>query len=229
MKSPLVITGFVIAGLLILAGAGYLVFRNLSLPEPPQQDTPSVEQPAPPAETKPESEPPASSVEQQVEDLKTALADVCATGESKEITLVVTEAEANDLAAQMLAQVEVPEDIPLEIRGVHIDFEADNNVIAEIESAAYGFQFTIKSRAQVSVESGKAKVKITDVSFGLIPLPQSIKDRIVVYITQEIENLLNRITETSISCNGTTVGLEFKDINVQPNKMTATVILSPRT
>jgi len=227
MKSPLVITSLVIAGLLILAGVSYFLFHSPSPTEPPPQDTPPAEQPSPPKESKPIPEQPALSFEQQIEDLKIAIASVCATGESKEVTLVVTETEVNDQATKLLTQVEVPEDIPLEIKSVHINFEANDSVIAEIKSDAYGFELTIKLRAQVSVEEGKPKVEVTDVSFGFIPLPQSIKDRIVVYITQEIEDLLSRMTETAISCNGTTVSLEFKDINVQQTKMTVTVIIKP--
>lgn len=227
MKSPLVITSFVIAGLLILAGAGYVLGRNPPPAEPLPQDTPPVEQPAPPEESKPTSEPPAPSLEQQAEDFMTAIADVCASGESKEATLVVTETEANNLAAQMLIQVEIPEDISLEINSVHIDFEADNNVVAEIGSVLYGFKVTIKSRAHISVEENKPKVELTDISFGFIPLPQAIKDRAVVYITQEIDNLLSQLTERTIDCNGTTVGLELKEINVQPGKMTVTALIRP--
>lgn len=228
MKSPLVITSFVIAGLLILAGVGYVIGRNLSPAEPPRQVTPPVEQSAPSGESKPTSEPPAPSFEQQAEDFMTAIADVCASGESKEATLVVTETEANNLAAQMLVQVEIPEDIPLEIKSVHLDFETDNNVAAEIDSVLYGFKVTIKSRAHISVEENKPKVEVVDISFGFIPLPQAIKDRVVVYFTQEIDNLLSQLTERTIDCNGTTVGLELKEISVQPGKMTVTVIIRLR-
>ena len=227
MKSPLVITSFVIAGLLISAGVGYVLGRNSSPAEPPRQVTPSVEQPASPEESKPTSEPSAPSLEQQAEDFMTVIADVCASGESQEAILVVTETEANNLAAQMLAQAEIPEDISLEINSIHIEFEADNNVAAEIGSVLYGFKVTIKSRAHVGVEGGKPKVEVTDISFGFIPLPQTIKDRVVVYITQEIDNLLSQLTERTIDCNGTTVGLELKEISVQPGKMTVTVLIRP--
>lgn len=227
MKSPLVITSFVIAGLLISAGVGYVLGRNPSPAEPPRQVTAPVEQPAPPEESKPTSEPPSPRLEQQAEDFMTAIANVCASGESKEATLVITETEANNLAAQMLAQVEIPEDISLEIKSVHLEFEADNNVAAEIGSVLYGFKVTIKSRAHISVEENKPKVEITDISFGLIPLPQAIKDRAVVYITQEIDNLLRQLTERTIDCNGTTVGLDLEEINVQPGKMTVTVLIRP--
>ena len=227
VKSPLIITSFVIAGLLILAGVAYFLIHNPSPVESPQPVTPSVEQPAPSGESQPAPEPPALSLEQQLEDFKTAIAEVCATGESKEITLVVTETEANNLAAPMLAQAEIPEDIPLEIRSVHLDFEADNNVLVEIGGVIYGFGVTIKSRAQVGVEGGKPKVEVTDVSFGFVPLPRQVKDRIVAYITQAIDNLLSQLTETTIDCNGA-VDLEFRDINVQLSKMTVTVIIRLR-
>jgi len=70
-------------------------------------------------------------------------------------------------------------------------------------------------------------VEVTEINFGFIPLPQAIKDRIVVYITQEIDNSLSQLTETTIDCDGT-IGVEFRDINVQPTKMTVTVVIRPR-
>ena len=227
MKSPLVVISVIGAVLVILIGVAYLLLRAPSPTEPPEQVTPPAEQPSPPGESKPASEQPALSLEQQMEDFKTAIAEVCATGESKEVTLVITEAEANNLAAQMLAQAKIPEDLPLEIRSVNLDFEADNNVAAEIGGVAYGFKVTIKSRAQVGVEGGKPKVEVTEINFGFIPLPQAIKDKIIVYITQEIENSLSQLTETTIDCDGT-IGLEFQDITVQPSKMTVTVMIRPR-
>ena len=227
MKSPLVVISVIGVVLVILAGVAYLFLPAPSPTGPPEQVTPPVEQSVPPGESKPASEQPALSLEEQMEDFKTAMADVCAAGERKEVTLVITEAEANNLTAQMLTRAEMPEDLPLEIRGVHLDFETDNNLAAEIGGVVYGFGVTIKSRVQVGVEGGKPRVKVTEINFGFIPLPQAIKDRIVVYITQEIDNSLSQLTETTIDCDGT-ISVEFQDINVQPTKMTVTVVIRPR-
>lgn len=226
MKSPIVIAISVIAGVLILIGVGYLLLHSLAPAEPPPPETPPMEQPAPPGESKPTLEPPALNLEQQVEELKTAIAEVCATGESKEVTLVITETEVNDLAAGLLARSAVPEDIPLEVKSVRIDFEGDNILATEIESVAYGFEVTARVRAKVGVANGQPEVQITDINFGFIPLPQSAKDSIAAYIRQEIDRFLSQLTETAIRCNGT-VDMEFKDISVQQTEMMVTVIIRP--
>ncbi len=235
MKSPLVIISITVAALLIIAGAGYFIFGNLSPPEPPTPSPAAAEPPPPPSESAPpeppapvkESEPPAPSFEEKIEDFIKAMADVSATGESKEVTLVLTEAEINQQATMVLAQAEIPEDIPLEIKSVHLDLQADNNLVNEVETVTYGFEVTIKVKTKVGIKEGKPDVEITDVSFGFIPLPAAVKDKIVDFLKQKIDDSLVQLTETGIGGNGK-VDLEFKDINVQEEEMTITVIIKPK-
>jgi uncharacterized protein YpmS len=235
MKSPLVIISITVAALLIIAGAGYFIFGNLSPPEPPTPSPAAAEPPPPPSESAPpeppapvkESEPPAPSFEEKIEDFIKAMADVSASGESKEVTLVLTEAEVNQQAAMVLAQAEIPEDIPLEIKSVHLDLQADNNLVNEVETVTYGFEVTIKVKTKVGVKEGKPDVEITDVSFGFIPLPAAVKDKIVDFLKQKIDDSLVQLTETGIGGNGK-VDLEFKDINVQEEDITITVIIKPK-
>ncbi len=235
MKSPLVIISITVAALLIIAGAGYFILSNLSPPEPPTPSPAAAEPPPPPSESAPpeppapvkESEPPAPSFEEKIEDFIKAMADVSASGESKEVTLVLTEAEINQQAAMVLAQAEIPEDIPLEIKSVHLDLQADNNLVNEVETVTYGFEVTIKVKTKVGIKEGKPDVEITDVSFGFIPLPAAVKDKIVDFLKQKIDDSLVQLTETGIGGNGK-VDLEFKDINVQEEDITITVIIKPK-
>ncbi len=169
MKSHLIIISTVAVVLLISAGVAYPVLSNPSptepppqviaiteQPAPPRESKPSPEQPVPPGESKPPSEQPPLTFEQKVEYLKKAIDAVCATGESKEVTIVFSETEANNQAAKLLAQAEIPEDIPLEIEGVHIDFQSDNNVLTEARSVIYNRnKVTIKIKTQVGIVEGK--------------------------------------------------------------------------
>lgn len=237
MKSPLIIISITIAGLLILAGASYFLgYFNFNIPPPPEPPPPgaAVTEPPPPptpTESKPPTEQPAPSLEEKIESLGQAIADVSATGESKEVTVVFTEAEFNDQAAKLLAQIEMPEDIPLEVKSVRIDFQADNNLVTEAETTTYVLgatvEITIKVKTHVGIKEGKPEVEITDVSFGFIPLPGALKDRIVAVITQKIDELLVQLTEAGVGGNGK-VALEFKDINIQQEEMTITVIIKPK-
>jgi len=230
MKSPPVIIGIIICVLLIVAGISYFTLIRPSLPEASSQVAPPTEQPAPSATMalSRESKPPPEmllSFEQKIESLGKATADVCATGESKEITLTFTEIEANNQATRLLATAEIPTDIPLEIESVHIDFQPDNIILTEARSVIYDrFRATIKAKAQVSIEAGKPKVEITKVNFGFIPLPRLLKDTIVELITAEIDDFQSQLTQVKTGCNGS-VRLEFTEISIQEEEITIALII----
>jgi flagellar basal body-associated protein FliL len=225
----------IIAIVFVLIGGGYLVFSNFFSSEPPPKDEAPTEPPAtpeatpttppaPPKESAPPPEPPpAPSIEEKVVDFGQAVADVLASGESQEVTLVFTEAEVNEQATKLLAQVEIPEDIPLEIKSVHIDLQPGNNLLTEAETTILGFGVTLKANAQVSIREGKPKVDITKVSFGAIPIPGAIKDAVVGFITQQTDDLLVQLTKPAIDGDG--IDLEFQEINTQEDKVTITILV----
>ncbi len=227
MKRPLIIIS-TLAVLLVLSGTGYLLATgDSSPPEPPPPSAPPVQQPASVPQNKPPPKPPPPSFEEKMETLKQTIADVYDTGEAKEITLVFTEAEANTQAAKRLAQTELPEDIPLEIDSVHIDFQTANNVETEVR-VSYGFKFTIKVKAQVDVKEGRLEIKVTEVNFGFVPLLKPIKDRIMELITEKINfnDSLVRLIEVETGSKGK-VDLEFTNITIHPNKIAITIIVKP--
>lgn len=229
MKRPKIIITAVVAVLFILlAGVGYFLLSNPPLTESPRLGAMSTEPPAQLREGTPPAKQLPPSFEQKIESLRDAIADVCATGGSREVTLVVTETEANDQAAKWLAMAEIPEGIPLEVQSIHIDFQTDNNLLTEAKTVAYGFiKVTIKVKARVGIEGGKPQVEVTRVSFGFVPLPKPLKDKIVVLITQQIDDLLSQVTEAEIDCNGK-VNLEFTDISIQQEEVTVTVLIERR-
>lgn len=230
----------IIAIVFVLIGGGYFVFSNFFSSEPPPKDEAPTEPPATPEATpttppappkesipspppKPPPEPPAPSIEEKVVDFGQAVADVLASGESQKVTLVFTEAEVNEEATKLLSQVEIPEDIPLEIKSVHIDLQPDNNLLTEAETTILGFGVTLKANAQVSIREGKPEVDITKVSFGAIPIPGAIKDAVVGFITQQTDDLLVQLTKPAIGGDG--IDLEFQEINTQEDKVTITILV----
>ena len=212
----------IIAAVLVLAGVVYLIFSNPFAKEPPSTPDTTLTKP-PPRESVSPPEPSAPSFEEKVTDFKQAVTAVTATGESQEVTLVFTEAEVNDQATKLLTQVEIPEDIPLEVNSVSIDLQPDNNLLTEAETTILGLGVTLKAGSQVSIRDGKLEVTITDVSFGSIPLPGVVKDKIVAFITQKTDDLLVQLTEATIGADG--IDLEFKEVNTQEDKVTITVLI----
>jgi len=235
---PIIIT-IVTVLTLAMGGVSYAIFakpflRAPPLPEVAPSETVPAEDISPtpvpasaqPPSSPPESplpEPPAQGLEGKVTDFRQAVQDVISSGESQEVTLIFTEAEINDQAAKILTQTEIPEDIPLEVNSIHIDLQPDNNLLTEAKTTILGLGVTLKAGSQVSIRDGKPEVTVADVSFGFIPLPGVVKDKIVAFITQKTDDLLVQSTKATVGGDG--IDLEFKEINIQEEKVTITVLI----
>ena len=238
MKSPLSTVLIIVAvALVIFAGVKYfdtnepppavekpVVTSEAKLPatqsSPSEPGTPAVSSTASLTATAP------TSLEQNYANLQEAVAEVIASGESKEVTLVITEAEANEQAASLLTQATVPEDIPLELKGVQIDFQTGNNVLTEIETTTMGITVKIKVKSHVGIEEGRPAVDVTEINFGFIPLPGSLKDQISSLIRQNTEDLLDQLTTAALA-SGQEVDIIYQDIDIQDEKATFTVLIRP--
>ncbi|MFC1979266.1 hypothetical protein ACFLVS_00060 [Chloroflexota bacterium] len=230
IKRHLIIISTVAAVLLISVGVVYSSFDNPPPAESPPPVTPPAEQPAPPTESKPPPAPapapPPPTFEQKIKNFTESIFDVCDTGESKEITLVFTEIEVNEQTAKLLAHIDIPADIPLEIEAVDIDFQAANKVLTESKSIIYD-KFHVTIKAQVSVEEGEPEVEVTSISFGFIPLPKPLRDRIVALGMEKVDAVQAQLTQAGAGCNGK-VDLEFTNINIQESNITISVLIKPR-
>ena len=239
MKSPLVIISITVAALLIIAGAGYFILSAFSPPEPPTPGAPVTQPSPPPKENTPPPEPavqgienepptkqPIPSFEEKIENFKQAIADVYASGESKEVTLVFTEAEINQQAGKRVTQFGVPGDIPLEVKSVHIDLQTDNNLVTEVGATSYGIEVTIDIKTKVGVKEGKPSVEVTDISSGNPLLDAVLKDKFIELITQNTDDLLVQLIESETGSSGK-VDLEFTDITIQQEEMTFTIMIKP--
>jgi len=239
MKSPLVITSITVAALLIIVGVGYSILSNLTPPElptpspaavepppPPKETLPPPEPPAPVKESEPPAKPPAPSFEEKIENFIQAIADVYASGESKEVTLVFTEAEINQQAGKRVTQFEMPGDIPLEVKSVHIDLQTDNKLVTKVGATSYGIEVTIDIKTKVGVKEGKPRVEVTDISSGNPLLDAILKDKFIELITQKTDDLLVQLIEGETGSAGK-VDLEFTDITVQQEEITFTIIIKP--
>jgi len=239
MKSPLVIISITVAALLIIAGAGYFILSAFSPPEPPTPSAPVTEPTPPPRENAPPPEPavqgieneppvkpPAPSFEEKIENFRQAIADVYATGESKEVTLIFTEAEINQQAGKRVTQFEMPGDIPLEVKSVHIDLQTDNNLVTKVGATSYGIEVTIEVETKVGVKEGKPSVEVTDISSGNPLLDAILKDKFIELITQKTDDLLVQLIESETGSSGK-VDLEFTDITIQQEEITFTIMIKP--
>jgi len=211
--------------LLLTIAVGYYFLTHPSQVELAPEVTPPTKQLAPEV-TPPTTQPP-PSFEQKIENFRKEVEDACIAGESKEVALVITKDEANSKIAPLLARVEIPEDIPLEIESIHIDFKPDT-VITALKVATYGITLTIEVEAQINIRDGKPEVEIVDIDFGWIPLPKLIEDQITGLLTQKIEDLQTRTLNEGITAIGD-VDWEVTEVNIQERQSTVTLVIKPKT
>ena len=179
----------------------------------------------------PQATPPAQSLEEDIQSITEAITKAATSGESREVTLVISEIEANAQAAMMLARAEIPEEIPLVINGVQVDFQRGNIVVTVVDTTlqvVFNIPVDIKITSQVGIAYGQPAVTITSISFfGSALLPRSVKDQITGLIMENLDSLLAQITEIDLG-EGDKVEIEYKDINIQEEEATITAIVKPK-
>jgi hypothetical protein len=225
MKISLIIIGGIVALSLIAAGIFCVIGHNAAttgtLPSavPPSEQTVPAEGPASPS---PEEAP----IEIGIDGLNNVVTEVYATGESREVVIVITETEANNKAVELLPTIEMPADIPLEIESIHLDLQPDNIVLVEAQSTLFGqLGTTIRATTQLSIVEGKPRVEITKVSFGFVPVPQSLKDRIISLVNEEIDEFIAQLVTTGTGGSGE-VSLEFRDISIRQDDLTVAAVIT---
>ncbi|GEM_PF-3464664 len=216
----------IIVAIIALAGAGvggYLIANKLNAPSPPQPaPTTPVPAPSPAPAPAPSPAPTAQNFEQKIESLQNVISRVQTSGKSEEVTLTFTEAEVNEQAGLMLAQM--PPDSQFKVTSVKIDLKPNNVIAAELGAVAAGISLPVKVNVQVSVISGKPELKITGINFGFIPLPQSVKDQVSATLAKSLDDMLMQMMQTGA---GGGIALEFKTITIRENDMTMTVLINP--
>lgn len=223
------------AVVLVLITAGFIYFTRSKPPaSPPATQTPLPTASKPTQSATPTSQPPPtqtpSTLEQNITSLEQAINNIATTGQSQEVTLTITESEANVQAAAMLTSATMPPDVPLEIKGVKIDFKPGNIILAEIDTvlhAVISLSVKVNVQMQVGIQAGKPTASVTDVSFtGSSLLPPSAKDQITSLITQQIDQLITQLTTAELA--GGKVVLEYTKINIQETSAAVTVLVKPK-
>jgi len=99
-------------------------------------------------------------------------------GQKKEVTLTITESEANSKLVQMLAEGQLP------LKRVLVNF-GDGNFLAYAVVDAPVMDAKTGTIGRITITDGKPKVVIDEFNLGKLPLPQSAKAR-----AEQIANIL---------------------------------------
>jgi hypothetical protein len=143
------------------------------------------------------------------------------TGQPQEVTIVLTEAEVN-AQAQSLAQGQ--QSAEFKVLSVRIDLQPNNALSAELQAQALGFTIPIRVNMNIGVKDGKPAVSITGINFGMLPVPQTMKDQIAAAIAQSIDNLMVEMTQGGV---GAGVAFEVRSITIKETDMTIVALVKP--
>jgi hypothetical protein len=132
-------------------------------------------------------------------------------GAGETVTLTLTEAEVTSRISRLIEAAELPEDLPLEVKGgVQINFE-DGRVLALARVGVYGLTVKIAVKARVEVSEGRLQVEVEQIDFGRAPLPGATQERIRDFIAA-------RAGEVELS----DIPLKLKSVRLEQGKMILT-------
>ena len=98
-------------------------------------------------------------------------------------------------------------------------------MLTEAKSVIYDrFKVTIKVKAEVGILDGEPEVEVTSISFGFIPMPGILKDRIVDMGMQKVDAVKNQLTGAGTDWDGKVI-VEFTDIDIEESKASITVAI----
>ena len=220
MKNPVVITMLVIAVLLIGGVAAvFLVFNVFDREAAPAPAPVPAAVPAPaPA---PAPAPSGPSIEDKIKSLEQTIEQVRTTGQPQEVTIVLTEAEVNAQAQSLAQGLQSAE---FKVLSVRIDLQPNNALSAELQAQALGFTIPIRVNMNIGVKDDKPAVSITGINFGMLPVPQTMKDQIAAAIAQSIDNLMVEMTQGGV---GAGVAFEVRSITIRETDMTIVALVKP--
>ena len=138
------------------------------------------------------------SFDQKLDALESQIKAAVAAGESKQVSLVITESEINSKLVQMLAEGELSS-----LKRVLINF-GDGYFLTYAVVNTPGIDAKTGSMGRVEIIEGKPKVVLDEFNLGKLPLPESSKRR--------VEQLLNIIVSLQLpEMSPDITGVEIKN------------------
>jgi len=152
----------------------------------------------------------AQSFDQKLDTLENQIAAAVASGESKQVSLVITESEINSKLVQMLAEGELSS-----FKRVLINF-GDGYFLTYAVVNTPGIDAKTGSMGRVEIIESKPKVVIDEFNLGKLPLPKSVDRRV-----EQLMNIVVSLQLPEVSLNIT--GVEIKNHELTVTGTTKTI------
>ena len=145
----------------------------------------------------------AESFDQKLDTLESQITAAVSAGESKQVSLVITESEINSKLVQMLAEGELSQ-----LKRVLINLGDGYFLIYAVVDTP-GIDAKTGSMGRVEIIEGKPKVVIDEFNVGKLPLPQSIKER-----AEQLMNIIVSLQLPEMSPDITSVEIKNHELTV---------------
>ncbi|MBL7061388.1 MAG: hypothetical protein ISS54_01450 [Dehalococcoidia bacterium] len=143
------------------------------------------------------------SFDQKLDALESQIKAAVNAGESKQVSLVITENEINSKFAQMLAEGKLS---PL--KRVLINF-GDGYFLTYAVVDTPGMDARTGLMGRVEIIEGKPKVVIDEFNLGKLPLPKSVNSR-----AEQLMNIIVSLQLPEVSLNITSVEIKNRELTV---------------
>ena len=145
----------------------------------------------------------AQNFDKKLDSLETQVKEASETGGKKEVSLVITEKEANSKLVQLLAEGELP------LKKILINFGDGYFLISALMDAP-GVDAKTGAIGRIEVSKGRPKVVLAEFNLGKLPLPKSVKMR--------VEQLLNIMVNLQVA----DFPMEISDVQIKNHQLTVT-------
>jgi len=152
----------------------------------------------------------AQSFDQKLDALESQIKAAVDTGESKQVSLVITENEINSKLVQMLAEGELSQ-----LKRVLINLGDGYFLIYAVVDTP-GIDAKTGSMGRVEIIEGKPKVVIDEFNVGKLPLPQSINRR-----AEQLMNIIVSLQLPEMPPDITSVEIKNHELTVTGTTKTA--------
>lgn len=144
----------------------------------------------------------AQSFDNKLDTANSQIKSAVQAGQKKEVTLTITESEANSKLVQMLAEDELP------LKRALVNF-GDGHFLTYAVVDAPVIDAKTGMVGRIAITDGKPKVVLDEFNLGKLPLPQSAKDR-----AEQLANLLLRSETAGIPLDVTNVEIANHQLTI---------------
>ncbi len=211
MNSPVTRIVAIIAAVMVLA----IIVYNLTSPSGPAGQPEAVPL------TNPGSE--AMSIDFKLAQLKKDLDAAYTSGQAREISLTLTEPEANEAAVRQIRAS--GSQIAMQIKGISVDIQKGNLMQISIDAVTFGITYSMTVTANIRVNNGALDIQINSVEVPL--LLTSYKDSISGMVKQETELMLKQLTSGGLGYDSK-IDLQFTDVQTDDSSIIVKALAKPK-